>query len=351
MGRLNDELRRSEIYFHAPTQHESVPIDQQSFVAFSDDGLDYNRGIQVPVDQAAGNIGPYDMQLALERGQVGLVGASESVAAELGESPETELWAVVYDIDDNNRIDFGDFSFFAGAFGKNAGPPSPQSPFVWWADFDKGSSGRVDFGDLAFFAPNFGKTRGDVQSGAQTLIFPPNFPDAWRALPTAPNGEGEAMVAGDLQQPSFAGAGMLAGFDSLQEAQVPGLRGSSASEDTQGLVRREQPATGLGVRVPVAADAMFAQIGIAEAERTPAWLRPRVATAGHGSRLIEATQTPESPVTLHSRNASSVAAPAERAHRWSERWEPLEDLLSLLADEAHDRLLDPHDALFAQAGG
>jgi hypothetical protein len=44
----------------------------------------------------------------------------------------------------------------------------------WWADFDK--SGRVDFGDLAFFAPNFGKTRADVQSGAQTLVFPSNFP-------------------------------------------------------------------------------------------------------------------------------------------------------------------------------
>jgi hypothetical protein len=37
---------------------------------------------------------------------------------ELGGAPATELWAVVYDIDDNNQIDFGDFSFFAGAFGK-----------------------------------------------------------------------------------------------------------------------------------------------------------------------------------------------------------------------------------------
>jgi hypothetical protein len=60
------------------------------------------------------------------------------------------------------------------------GPAQPQSPYTWWADFDKGPSGRVDFGDLAFFAPNFNKTRAAVQSGAQTLVFPPNFPDAWR---------------------------------------------------------------------------------------------------------------------------------------------------------------------------
>jgi hypothetical protein len=58
------------------------------------------------------------------------------------------------------------------------GDPADEPPFVWWADFDK--SGRVDFGDLAFFAPNFGKTREAVQSGDQTLVFPPNFPDAWR---------------------------------------------------------------------------------------------------------------------------------------------------------------------------
>jgi hypothetical protein len=49
--------------------------------------------------------------------------------------------------------------------------------------------GPVDFGDLSFFAPNFGKRRDLVQSGAQTLIFPPNFPDAWRG------GSGAAAAA------------------------------------------------------------------------------------------------------------------------------------------------------------
>jgi len=93
---------------------------------------------------------------------------------------------------------------------------------------------------------------------------------------------------------------------------------------------------------------MFSQHGIAEAERTPLWLRPRAATAGQESARIAASQPPESPVTLHSRSDSSIA---ERAHRWSEHWEPPEDLLALLADEPHDRLLDLHDGLFAQAGG
>ncbi len=303
---------------------------------------------QVPVDAAGRNIGPYDMELTLASGQTDLVDVGP-VVPELGGSPATELWAVVYDIDDNNQIDFGDFSFFAAAFGKTVGAPDSEPPYVWWADFDK--SGRIDFGDLAFFAPNFGKTRAAVQSGQQTLIFPPNFPNAWRAEPAEPGGEGEAMDGGDVLQPSFAGAGTLAGFDSLQESRTPSLHAASAAEQTHAFGRQEQPTTGLGARVPAAADAMFARLGTAEAERTPPWLRSQAATTGHESARIEASPPSKSPVTLHFRSEPSVAAPAERPHRWSEHWEPLEDLLSLLADEPNDRAPDPHDALFAPAGG
>ncbi|TVS21116.1 MAG: hypothetical protein EA424_00535, partial [Planctomycetaceae bacterium] len=70
---------------------------------------------QVPVDEEGRNIGPYDMQMALADGLARLAGADTSLAA-LGESPDTELWAVVYDMDDNHQIDFGDFSFFAASF-------------------------------------------------------------------------------------------------------------------------------------------------------------------------------------------------------------------------------------------
>jgi hypothetical protein len=151
---------------------------------------------QVPVNEAGRNIGPYGMQMALARGQVVLVGGAE-VAPELGASPSTELWAVMYDIDDNNQIDFGDLSFFAAAFGRTVGSTA-EPPYLWWADFDK--SGRVDFGDLSFFAPNFGRSRADVQSGAQTLIFPPNFPDAWRAGSGAGEGESESESEGESER-------------------------------------------------------------------------------------------------------------------------------------------------------
>jgi hypothetical protein len=187
-------------------------------------------GDDVPVDQAAGNIGPYDMQLELANGQTRLVGVSEPTAPELGTAPETELWAVVYDIDDNNRIDFGDFSFFAAAFGRDAGPPSPQSPYVWWADFDK--TGRIDFGDLSFFAPNFAVSRAQVQSGAKTLGFPPNFPAAWRPVAGGDEVQGEWFGDGGAEGEASGADGRMAASDGRQRSQdQPQGTGFGADED------------------------------------------------------------------------------------------------------------------------
>jgi hypothetical protein len=59
--------------------------------------------------------------------------------------------------------------------------------YVGWADFDR--SGRVDFGDLGFFAPNFGKSR----AVGEPIVFPPNFPGAWRE--GSGGGEGEPWDA------------------------------------------------------------------------------------------------------------------------------------------------------------
>jgi hypothetical protein len=141
----------------------------------------------VTVDEVQQHIGPYDVQWGLSYGLGRLASGDTSLAA-LGQSPGTEMWAVMYDIDDNDRIDFGDLSYFAAAFGRTVGSTT-EPPYVQWADFDR--SGRVDFGDLAFFAPNFGKSR----AVGEPIVFPPSFPGAWGG--GADVGEGE----------SFSGAG------------------------------------------------------------------------------------------------------------------------------------------------
>lgn len=129
---------------------------------------------QSPLDEVNRVMGPYDLGLGLESAQWTVAGATGTAAT--GAPPATELWAVPYDIDDNNRIDFSDIAFFTPAFAMTV--TATQPPFTWWADFDR--SGFVDFGDFSFFAVNFRISRGEAP-----ILLPGNFP------PASGGGEGE----------------------------------------------------------------------------------------------------------------------------------------------------------------
>ena len=56
-----------------------------------------------------------DLGLGVENGVVDLVGVAAG-PPEVGPMPQTELWPVMYDIDDDGRVGFSDFSYFAAAF-------------------------------------------------------------------------------------------------------------------------------------------------------------------------------------------------------------------------------------------
>ena len=140
----------------------------------------------VPHNAVGKYITAVDNGFGLEDGEVTLVG-NISAGVELGDAPDTELWPVMYDIDDDSRNGFGDFAFFATAFQQNVGDPG--ATYAWAADFDH--SGRVDFGDFAWFATNFQRTK----TGGIPLDYHQDFPDAWRPSPlmlempaTAPQG-------------------------------------------------------------------------------------------------------------------------------------------------------------------
>jgi hypothetical protein len=95
-------------------------LGKEGFVLLARVRLASTGDDQVPVDAVRRSIGPDDMQMALSNGLSRLVGGSASLPV-LGSSPKTELWAVMYDIDDNNQIDFGDLSYFTAAFGRSGG--------------------------------------------------------------------------------------------------------------------------------------------------------------------------------------------------------------------------------------
>jgi hypothetical protein len=278
-------------------QDDYVLLARVRFVSSGDD--------QVPVDKAGRNIGPYAMQIALSGGQSVLVGGGV-VEPQLGQSPDTELWAVVYDIDDNNLIDFGDFSFFAAAFGRTAGDSVSEPPYAWWADFDK--SGKVDFGDLAFFAPNFNKSRNAVQSGSQTLIFPPGFPDSWRPMSGGGEAEGESGSEGESE-----GEGEAAWQPSKGSVRVAASSGGS------------QHAVALPWQLARAVDEAHAALQTEPTQGLPWW----IATEHEAQPALPLWQ--ESLGSLYSRNDEPGATLDERPDRHLDDWEPLEDLLTTLA--------------------
>jgi hypothetical protein len=145
-------------------------VGDDAFVLLARVRFEPSASDQVVVDEVNHSIGPAALNLSLSNATVALVGVGNTTP-QLPPSPATEMFAVVYDIDDNDSVDFGDFSFFATAFGQTVGGTEP--PYTWWADYDK--SGTVDLGDFSFFTPAFGKGKpsGEIQ-------FPANYPDAWR---------------------------------------------------------------------------------------------------------------------------------------------------------------------------
>jgi autotransporter-associated beta strand protein len=316
-------------------------------VRFASTGAD-----QVPVDELGRHIGPYDMQMALADGQTQLVGIGAAVP-EFGMPPATELWAVVYDIDDNDLIDFGDLSFFAPAFSQTMGLPGSEPPYVWWADFDK--TGLVDFGDLSYFAPNFAKGRGD----GTAIVFAPNFPDAWRgetgegiapAFDGAGSGEGVVLVLGGTGAEEMAStAGRELGFEGSQQLQAAPLVMAVATNEERAAARQN-----LEPPLPVTLDALpnAEADGFGRRDALPRIDRVRAVTAEAFAQI--GSEHDERWATGWLAGAGRESARSERPQRPADRWEPLEDVLSLLAEQASDRLLGdmpgPRDALFARTG-
>uniref|UniRef100_UPI003567E653 dockerin type I domain-containing protein n=1 Tax=Novipirellula sp. TaxID=2795430 RepID=UPI003567E653 len=129
----------------------------------------------VAMDQAGEQtLGPHTLGLAASA--VTEV-AGQQVNVMMGETPATAMWAVPYDVDDSDQIDFADFAIFAAVFG--ASVENSETPFTSWADFD--GSGLIDFDDLAFFDANQGLTVDDDK----LLSFSSVYPTPELALPQA----------------------------------------------------------------------------------------------------------------------------------------------------------------------
>jgi hypothetical protein len=70
----------------------------------------------VPHNASGEYVSPVDHGFAVSAATVTLVG-DVTGSAEIGERPTTQLWPVMFDVNDNGLMDFGDLSVLASAFG------------------------------------------------------------------------------------------------------------------------------------------------------------------------------------------------------------------------------------------
>lgn len=77
----------------------------------------------------------------------------------------TEVWPVIYDVDDSNSIDVNDFIAFATYFGSQPN----RANVSWYEDYD--STNLIDVQDFITFATNFGYSRAN----GKNISFPANF--------------------------------------------------------------------------------------------------------------------------------------------------------------------------------
>ncbi len=168
-----------------------------------------------------------DLGLAFEEAGVELVGVGQSTV-QLGASPETDSWPVIYDVDDDGRIGFGDLAYFAEAFQQSVGDPGAD--FAWACDFDH--SLKVDFGDLAFFAENFQRVPGSP------IVYPVNFPDDWQAGTQQAAAVRAPAAAEGLQapDPAFLSACCMWDIDTLEAASTDSSDAKQAIETIDFLI-------------------------------------------------------------------------------------------------------------------
>ena len=127
-------------------------------------------GDQVDVDPTDLTVGPLDLGLEVRETKIEISDVGE-VDANVGELPQTDLYPVIYDVNDDDVINFRDLMFFASVYSQDV--YSSSSDFVTVMDYDK--SGRVDFRDLTLLAANYGKQK----DGNTQVNFPANFGQKW----------------------------------------------------------------------------------------------------------------------------------------------------------------------------
>lgn len=116
-----------------------------------------------------------------------------------------EVWPVMYDLDDDGSVGFGDATILASVFGAS----TSTNGLAFMADYDH--DGSISFGDVPLFAGAFGRSR--LSLGTQSYFG--EFPALWRP-PEVQSGQAAAQLSLDTPM-----AEMMPVFEADYAAIIP----------------------------------------------------------------------------------------------------------------------------------
>ncbi|WP_278470241.1 pre-peptidase C-terminal domain-containing protein [Gimesia maris] len=192
-------------------------------------------------------IGPHALGLSLSNVSVSLFNDTETSLV-IGDAPDTDLWAIAYDVNDDDTINYRDLIILASVYGENV--LDTNSPYVWALDADK--SGTVNYKDLNFFVSNYGVHKG----GDKDVVYPSNFLQRWYGKTTDITGDSsvdqvmdEALAIwqdalGLEEAPDIQLVITNLGGTQLGEGQITGV--DSEGRPVSGIVTLDDDAAGLG---------------------------------------------------------------------------------------------------------
>lgn len=169
-GEIHDEIGTIQ-GISASTNSSDVGDDQAVLLARIEFTPTANDQVSINYDPQS--IGPYQADFEIDQPELQLTDQTGSQIGSVN-AAEAEFWAVPYDANDDDAINFQDLILFASAYGKNSF--NLKVPHAWVIDYDR--SGQVNFRDLVMFAANYGKSKLDNPN----VLLPPNYPNAWSSL-------------------------------------------------------------------------------------------------------------------------------------------------------------------------
>lgn len=124
-------------------------------------------GAHAAIDATGEAFGPFEAGLSIREGSMGFeLGGEAADEVRIGETPEVWSRGVIFDVDNNDVVNFADFGLFLGSMGEVVG--GGGGPYVTWADFD--ADGVVDEGDRDLILDALGKAFEliEIPEGART---------------------------------------------------------------------------------------------------------------------------------------------------------------------------------------